>query len=112
MTVFRKVLVKERKPQTDTPVIGGWDHDQTGSIVVEMHDNGYWFLSNKELGPADCDEPDWWLEEIETPTHQEVIVEANRQAPAPAGDVYSAGYNEGFRRCGEWILNRIKYKIP
>lgn len=64
METFRKVITRERKPPIETPVIGGWDSDVNASIVVQMEESGYWFLSNNAFGPSDCDEPDWWLEKI------------------------------------------------
>lgn len=52
-----------REPEVSKPVIGIWHEPYFEVQLVYLEESGYWFLVNDT---ADCDEPDYWLEEIES----------------------------------------------
>lgn len=65
MKLYKQIRIKDRLPDFNKRVIVGWDKYPEDSIVAHLSDESqYWSLSGS-AGPAECDEPDWWLEEID-----------------------------------------------
>lgn len=60
--MYRKIKVSDRKPEVEKVVIGLWDADLTASRAVVLQEAGYW---NEAHEGYECDQPDYWLEEIE-----------------------------------------------
>ena len=65
--IYRKVNVSEKPPEIDKPVIAIYESGETFRAVLS--DNGYWFCVDE---CSDCDEPDYWMEEIELPTEEDI----------------------------------------
>ncbi|TCV17170.1 hypothetical protein EDC17_101189 [Sphingobacterium alimentarium] len=90
---------KGELPKEQQHVIVYWDKEPLSSRVANRSKNGYWFLSDE---PCDCDEPDYWLEEIELPSKEDM----NKLKPQ---DESLAGvYDSGFYNGASFILNKLK----
>jgi len=60
--MYKKIKTEKRKPEIDKSVIAIWEKPHFESQIATMDKNGYWFLY---YYTCDCDEPDYWLEEVE-----------------------------------------------
>lgn len=75
-TVFiKRYPSKGELPKEGQHVVVGWNEFPLSTIVANRSENGYWFLSDDA---CDCDEPDYWLEEIELPSEEEIEKASNR----------------------------------
>lgn len=66
MQLFRKVLTKDRLPEPYENVYVNWG-DEFG--CAHTTENGYWWMAIEGI---DCDEPEWWLEQVNPPTDKEI----------------------------------------
>lgn len=97
-TVFiKRYPSKGELPKEHLHVIVFWNEEPLSSRIAYRSENGYWFLSDE---PCDCDEPDYWLEEIELPSDEEITIEADKI------DNWKESYE--FERGAKFILNKIK----
>ena len=67
MKNYREVLVKDRKPEVGKKVIGIGVGICKDVSTVRLNENGYWDSMEWE---SECDEPEFWLEEIPDLTTQ------------------------------------------
>ena len=51
---------------------------------------------------------EYWLEEIELPSEQDVNLEVDKASSADESNEYNAGLDIGYHRCYEFILNKLK----
>ena len=69
-TIFRKVMVVDRIPKQTNTYFTGWDNDNRTIIVGSNYFNGKLFEDNEDT--ERYAQPDWWLEEVELSTDEEI----------------------------------------
>ena len=95
--VYRPVLTNDRLP--DKP---GFYFTSDGLLYKNKDSKEWSYYDRIDLIFKKVEAPEWWLEEIELPTEEEI----NK----PANDEYVdslRGYS-AFKKGAEWVINKIK----
>jgi len=102
-TVFiKRYPSKGELPNAEHHVIVGWNEEPLSTRIANRSDNGYWFLSDDA---CDCDEPDYWLKEIEIPSEEEIEHEEHQHFIQSDRNHY---FKDGFKTGANFILNYLK----
>ena len=99
-TVFiQRYPSKGELPQFKDGVYQGYFHTEFGLVKYSKYDG--WKLARKY--------PDYYLEEIELPSEEDVTQKVIEQERGHRHAIdYNNGYDMGFQDCYEFILNHLK----